>query len=186
MLEAKAPKNTIRNVRCRRAEAAVPVEMGLSPSTTASSISSREMSRRPSSPPAPDFTPAWYETGRRSRTGAPSAAPSCRRMARSPWLVRSGSVAGLMITLVLGGARSGKSTYAERLMGRLPSPITYVATLLVGDDQDLSARVARHRSRRPDDWCTLEAGLDLPGAVRAPTGAMVPRSLGSWGGAPRE
>ena len=85
-----------------------------------------------------------------------------------------------MITLVLGGARSGKSTYAERLAGRLPSPITYVATLQIGDDQDLSARVARHRSRRPDDWRTLEAGLDLPGAVRSLTGSMLLDSLGPW------
>jgi adenosylcobinamide kinase / adenosylcobinamide-phosphate guanylyltransferase len=85
-----------------------------------------------------------------------------------------------VITLVLGGARSGKSTYAERLTARLPSPITYVATLQIGDDQDLSARVARHRSRRPDDWRTLETGLDLPGAVRSLTGSMLLDSLGPW------
>ena len=85
-----------------------------------------------------------------------------------------------MITLVLGGARSGKSTYAERLAARLPSPITYVATLQVGDDQDLSARVARHRRRRPAEWRTLEAGLDLPGVVRALAGSMLLDSLGPW------
>jgi adenosylcobinamide kinase / adenosylcobinamide-phosphate guanylyltransferase len=85
-----------------------------------------------------------------------------------------------MITLVLGGARSGKSTYAERLMGRLPSPATYVATLLVGDDQDLSARIARHRQRRPAEWGTLEAGLDLPEVVRALRGSMLLDSLGPW------
>jgi adenosyl cobinamide kinase/adenosyl cobinamide phosphate guanylyltransferase len=85
-----------------------------------------------------------------------------------------------MITLVLGGARSGKSTFAERLTGRLPAPITYVATLQIGDDQDLSARVARHRGRRPADWGTLEAGLDLPGAVRSLAGSMLLDSLGPW------
>ena len=85
-----------------------------------------------------------------------------------------------MITLVLGGARSGKSTYAERLTGRLPAPITYVATLQVGDDQDLSARVARHRRRRPAEWRTLEAGLDLPGVVRSLAGSMLLDSLGPW------
>ena len=85
-----------------------------------------------------------------------------------------------MITLVLGGARSGKSTYAERLTGRLPSPITYVATLLVGDDQDLSARVARHRQRRPAAWRTVEADLDLPGTVRSLAGSMLLDSLGPW------
>ncbi len=85
-----------------------------------------------------------------------------------------------MITLVLGGARSGKSTYAERLTVRLPPPITYVATLQVGDDQDLSVRVARHRQRRPAEWRTLEAGLDLAGAVRSLAGSMLLDSLGPW------
>lgn len=85
-----------------------------------------------------------------------------------------------MITLVLGGARSGKSTYAERLMGRLPAPITYVATLQVSDDQDLSARVARHRQRRPAEWDTVEAGLDLPALVRSLQGSILLDSLGPW------
>jgi len=85
-----------------------------------------------------------------------------------------------MITLVLGGARSGKSTYAERLTVRLPPPITYVATLQVGDDQDLSVRVASHRQRRPAEWRTLEAGLDLAGAVRSLAGSMLLDSLGPW------
>jgi adenosylcobinamide kinase/adenosylcobinamide-phosphate guanylyltransferase len=85
-----------------------------------------------------------------------------------------------MITLVLGGARSGKSTYAERLVGRLPSPITYVATMQVGDDRDLSARVARHRQRRPAEWRTVEAGLDLPGVVRSLEGSLLLDSLGPW------
>jgi adenosylcobinamide kinase/adenosylcobinamide-phosphate guanylyltransferase len=85
-----------------------------------------------------------------------------------------------MITLVLGGARSGKSTYAERLMGRLTPPITYVATLQVGDDQDVSARVARHRQRRPSEWRTVEAGLDLAGVVRSLAGSMLLDSLGPW------
>jgi adenosylcobinamide kinase / adenosylcobinamide-phosphate guanylyltransferase len=85
-----------------------------------------------------------------------------------------------VITLVLGGARSGKSTHAERLTGRLPSPITYVATLLVGDDQDLSDRVARHRQRRPAEWRTVEAGLDLPSVVRSLEGSILLDSLGPW------
>jgi hypothetical protein len=68
MFEANAPKYTMRNVRCRKAERAVPVDMGLSPSTTASSISSREMSR--SFPPSrgSDGTPASYGTGSRDRS----------------------------------------------------------------------------------------------------------------------
>jgi adenosyl cobinamide kinase/adenosyl cobinamide phosphate guanylyltransferase len=85
-----------------------------------------------------------------------------------------------MITLVLGGARSGKSAYAERAAEGLPAPITYVATLQVGDDPDLVARVERHRLRRPAAWRTIEAGLDLPHLVRATPGTLLLDSLGPW------
>jgi len=85
-----------------------------------------------------------------------------------------------MITLVLGGARSGKSGFAERAVSRLPAPITYVATLHVGDDPDLAARVERHRLRRPAGWSTVEAGLDLPRIVRATPGTVLLDSLGPW------
>jgi adenosylcobinamide kinase/adenosylcobinamide-phosphate guanylyltransferase len=85
-----------------------------------------------------------------------------------------------MITLVLGGARSGKSAYAERTVARLASPITYVATLQVRDDLDLAGRVEVHRLRRPADWQTVEAGLDLPRIVRATPGTLLLDSLGPW------
>jgi adenosylcobinamide kinase / adenosylcobinamide-phosphate guanylyltransferase len=85
-----------------------------------------------------------------------------------------------VITLVLGGSRSGKSVYAERLMASQPSPITYVATLHVGDDAELSERVAQHRRRRPPDWQTVEAGLDLPAVLRATVGSLLVDSLGPW------
>jgi adenosylcobinamide kinase / adenosylcobinamide-phosphate guanylyltransferase len=85
-----------------------------------------------------------------------------------------------MITLVLGGARSGKSAYAERMMEHLPSPITYVATLQVRDDQDLAARVERHRQRRPAGWRTIEAGLDLPSILQATSGSLLLDSVGPW------
>ena len=70
-----------------------------------------------------------------------------------------------MITLVLGGARSGKSAVAERLASGLPSPVTYIATLDVGDDADLAARVEQHRARRPSAWRTVQAGADLAGGA---------------------
>ena len=85
-----------------------------------------------------------------------------------------------MITLILGGARSGKSAYAERMMTRHSPPITYVATLLVGDDPDLASRVARHRLRRPSDWSTVEAGLDLADSLRRISGSVLLDSLGPW------
>jgi adenosyl cobinamide kinase/adenosyl cobinamide phosphate guanylyltransferase len=85
-----------------------------------------------------------------------------------------------MITLVLGGARSGKSEVAERLAARLPAPVTYVATATIGDDEDLAARVATHRDRRPADWKTVEAGSDLAGTVRSTGGTLLVDAIGPW------
>jgi adenosyl cobinamide kinase/adenosyl cobinamide phosphate guanylyltransferase len=85
-----------------------------------------------------------------------------------------------MITLVLGGARSGKSAYAERLTEALSGPVTYVATLHVGGDADLAERVARHRARRPAPWRTVEAGPDLAAELRALEGSVLLDSLGPW------
>lgn len=86
-----------------------------------------------------------------------------------------------MITLVLGGARSGKSALAERLAAERPGPITYLATaLLDGDDADHAARIRTHRQRRPGGWVTVEAGPELASALRATTGTVLVDSLGSW------
>ncbi|TFV66057.1 UNVERIFIED_ORG: bifunctional adenosylcobinamide kinase/adenosylcobinamide-phosphate guanylyltransferase [Bacillus sp. AZ43] len=59
--------------------------------------------------------------------------------------------------LVLGGARSGKSSYAEQMLHREPS-VEYVACGLVpsGDDAEWAERVALHRARRPPSWTTTE------------------------------
>jgi adenosyl cobinamide kinase/adenosyl cobinamide phosphate guanylyltransferase len=88
----------------------------------------------------------------------------------------------LVITLVLGGARSGKSAVAEEMAASLPQPVTYVATLQVGDDEDLAARVEAHRVRRPPEWRTVEAGLELPGVLRDLRGSVLVDSLGPWVG----
>jgi len=68
------------------------------------------------------------------------------------------------LTLVLGGARSGKSRHAEGLVTATPPPWIYVATAQAFDDE-MTARIAQHRSRRPTGWRTIEAPLDLAGAI---------------------
>ena len=73
------------------------------------------------------------------------------------------------IVLILGGARSGKSRLAEELAGRLGERVLYVATAERGDEE-MAARIARHRERRPGQWRTLEAPRDVGAALRALAG----------------
>jgi adenosylcobinamide kinase/adenosylcobinamide-phosphate guanylyltransferase len=64
------------------------------------------------------------------------------------------------VTLVLGGARSGKSRHAEGLITAAPPPWIYVATAHAGD-AEMAERIALHRARRPNGWETYEAQNDL-------------------------
>ena len=66
---------------------------------------------------------------------------------------------------MLGGARSGKSRYAEALITRLPAPWLYIATAQAFDDE-MRARITEHRTRRTTGWRTVEAPLALPDALR--------------------
>jgi adenosylcobinamide kinase/adenosylcobinamide-phosphate guanylyltransferase len=70
------------------------------------------------------------------------------------------------LTLVLGGARSGKSRYAESLIAALPQPWIYVATA-EARDAEMAERIALHRSRRGENWQTVEAPHNLSAALAA-------------------
>jgi adenosylcobinamide kinase / adenosylcobinamide-phosphate guanylyltransferase len=70
------------------------------------------------------------------------------------------------LSLVLGGARSGKSRYAESLVSALPPPWNYVATAEAGD-AEMVERIASHRARRGASWRTIEAPRDLAGPLQA-------------------
>src|SRR5260221_11493056 len=69
------------------------------------------------------------------------------------------------LVLIIGGARSGKSSYAEQLAASSERPVAFIATATAGDDE-MRERIARHRSSRPRPWHTLEEPLDLSGAAR--------------------
>ena len=69
-----------------------------------------------------------------------------------------------MLTLILGGARSGKSRLAQRL-AQPAGQVTYIATADAGDDPEMVARIARHRADRPHAWTTVEEPLALASAV---------------------
>lgn len=71
-----------------------------------------------------------------------------------------------MLTFVLGGARSGKSSCAERLVEAHPAPWCYIATAQAVDDE-MRERIAYHRSRRDGRWTTLDAPLGLADAITA-------------------
>jgi adenosylcobinamide kinase/adenosylcobinamide-phosphate guanylyltransferase len=84
-------------------------------------------------------------------------------------------------TLVLGGARSGKSRYAE---GLLPAnaPVLYVATARRHtDDAEWAARIEAHRARRPAAWTTLEpAADDLASLLRVGGAPLLVDDLATW------
>ena len=64
------------------------------------------------------------------------------------------------LTLILGGARSGKSSYAQSLAEESNKSVTFIATAQALDDE-MSARIQKHRAERPSNWETLEVPLDL-------------------------
>lgn len=82
--------------------------------------------------------------------------------------------------LVTGGVRSGKSTYAESLVGDEPH-VTYIAPGPLPDDSDPEwrARVLAHRRRRPAGWRTVESA-DVADILRGTDGPVLLDCLGTW------
>jgi adenosylcobinamide kinase/adenosylcobinamide-phosphate guanylyltransferase len=80
---------------------------------------------------------------------------------------------GTGFILVLGGARSGKSRYAESLIEALPPPWIYLATA-EARDAEMEKRIAAHRAQRDERWQTVEAPHDLAGALSGvPKGSAI-------------
>jgi adenosylcobinamide kinase/adenosylcobinamide-phosphate guanylyltransferase len=102
-----------------------------------------------------------------------ASAGGAQRLSKSQSSSLSLGISGVItplppVTLVLGGARSGKSRYAEGLVDRHPGRRTYLATAEILDDE-MAARVKAHRDRRDSDWKTVEAPLNLADALKAET-----------------
>lgn len=93
------------------------------------------------------------------------------------------------VELVTGGARSGKSTFAEQrtiaLAERAGRPVAYIATATI-TDEEMRERIAHHRDRRPAAWRTLEAPDDLAAALREAAaggaGVILVDCLAVWSG----
>lgn len=83
------------------------------------------------------------------------------------------------MTLVLGGARSGKSEVAERLAAGAGDDVVYVATG-VATDPDMAARIAAHKLRRPPGWQTIEATDPVSAVAAHPFRTVLIDSLGTW------
>jgi adenosylcobinamide kinase / adenosylcobinamide-phosphate guanylyltransferase len=84
-----------------------------------------------------------------------------------------------VLTLVLGGTASGKSSIAERIVTEAGPDVVYIATG-VATDADMRARIERHRQRRPRTWTTIETD-DLPATVTALADRpAIIDSLGTW------
>ncbi|HAJ94644.1 MAG TPA: bifunctional adenosylcobinamide kinase/adenosylcobinamide-phosphate guanylyltransferase, partial [Actinobacteria bacterium] len=63
------------------------------------------------------------------------------------------------VYLILGGARSGKSSYGEELAFSIPGKVAYLATAKI-TDKEMEKRIVAHRERRPEEWTTFELEKD--------------------------
>lgn len=87
----------------------------------------------------------------------------------------------MSLTVLLGGARAGKSALALELAGHHDGPVVYVATAEPGDDE-MAARIAQHRHERPAEWRTVEEPFELRSALASvePESCVVVDCLTLW------
>lgn len=87
----------------------------------------------------------------------------------------------MSVMLLLGGARSGKSTMAVELAMDHDGPVSFIATATAGDE-DMTSRIANHRAERPSSWTTIEAPLELAAAISHadPDALLVVDCLTMW------
>ena len=84
------------------------------------------------------------------------------------------------LVLILGGARSGKSRFAERLATTAGRHVSYIATAGPARDGEMATRIAAHVARRPSEWATIEAPLDVGAAIAAADGVVLVDCLTLW------
>lgn len=121
-------------------------------------------------PPTPELTERLAPWGARVVDDGATVTVGAQTVTDTP---------GLRRTLVLGGARAGKSTYAEALLAAHPR-VTYVATGGVHEgDREWAERIALHRARRPAGWTTVETA-DASAVLRSAREPVLLDCLGTW------
>ena len=88
----------------------------------------------------------------------------------------------MSVTLILGGARSGKSGFAETRAKSSEQPVIYIATAEIRDDA-IAERVSLHRKTRPSNWTSIESPLALGQSIRkydSPTATLLVDCLTMW------
>lgn len=83
------------------------------------------------------------------------------------------------VTFILGGARSGKSSLAERLARRHGTAL-YIATAQAGDDGEMKARIEHHQQSRDEGWITLEEPLAIAPLIAQATQPVLVDCLTLW------
>ncbi len=101
--------------------------------------------------------------GRTQDITSPRDPDSLNRLIFAPTGERAGGVRRDSV-LLLGGARSGKSSMAVDFAKRFDGPVTFIATAEPGDDE-MAARIVDHQQQRPSEWTTVEEPLDIATAI---------------------